>query len=145
MGAALLIRVLAPVLPDGATHWQPIFYLLLAIGALYASVVRNDGVFGSSIAALGLLSTQPEAGWGGVAVLTAAIVLQSLARATRTVPTALIAGRIILIAASLAVIPMLLGALQTEVFSTVVVIAGVVIGLLAGEDRRRVDRGPSLV
>lgn len=144
-GAAILIRVLAPVLPDGAMHWQPLFYLLLAIGAVYASVVRNDAVFGSSIAALGLLSAQSEAGWGGVAVLTAAIALQTLARATRTVPAALIGGRIILIAASLAVIPMLLGALQTEVFSTVIVIIGVVIGLLAGEDRRRVDRGPSLV
>lgn len=144
-GAALLVRVLAPVLPDGAVHWQPLFYLLLAIGSVYASVVRNDALFGSVIAALGLLSAQSEAGWGGIAVLTAAIVLQVLARATRTTPAALVAGRTILVLSSLAVIPMLLGALHTEVFSTVAVVAGVVVGLLAGEDRRRVDRGPSLV
>lgn len=144
-GAAILVRLLSPILPDGVSHWQPVLYGLLAIGAGYGAVVRNDALLGSTIAALGLLSGQSEAGWGGIAVLTAAIALQSLARATRKFPPALIAGRIILIAASLAVIPMLLGGLQAEVAFTVAVMAGAITGLLAGEDRRRVDRGPSLV
>lgn len=144
-GAAILLRVLTSIVPDGAAHWQPIFYGLLAVGAWYGAVVRNDAILGASLAAAGLLSGYPEAGWGGVAVLTAAIVLQILVRATRTVPVALIAGRAILIGASFAVVPLLVGALQVEVFWTVAVVLGAAIGLLAAEDRRRVDRGPSLV
>jgi hypothetical protein len=144
-GAAILVRLLSPILPDGIDHWQPVLYGLLAVGAWYGAVVRNDALLGSSIAAIGLMSGQVEAGWGGIAVLTAAIVLQVLARSTRSHPAALIAGRIFLIAASLAVVPMLLGGLHAEVAFTVAVMAGAITGLLAGEDRRRVDRGPSLV
>jgi hypothetical protein len=144
-GAAILLRVLASIVPDGSVHWQPVFYGLLAAGAWYAAVVRTDAVLGATVAAAGLLSGFPEAGWGGVAVLTAAIVLQILGRATRTVPVALIAGRAILIGASFAMVPLLVGALQAEVFWTVAILIGAVIGLLAAEDRRRVDRGPSLV
>jgi hypothetical protein len=144
-GAAILLRVLVPIVPDGNAHWQPVFYGLLGGGAWYAAVVRNDAILAASLAASGLLSGYPEAGWGGIAVLTAAIVLQILARATRTVPVALIAGRAILIGASFAVVPLLAGALQVEVFWTVAIVLGAVIGLLAAEDRRRVDRGPSLV
>jgi hypothetical protein len=144
-GAAILVRVLTSIVPDGNTHWQPLLYGLLAVGAWYGAVVRNDAILGASLAAAGLLSGFPEAGWGGIAVLTAAIVLQILARATRTVPLALIAGRAILIGASFAVVPLLTGALEVEVFWTVAVVLGAVIGLLAAEDRRRVDRGPSLV
>lgn len=144
-GAAILLRMLIAIAPDGAAHWQPVLYGLLAVGAWYAAVVRNDAILGASLAAAGLLSGSPEAGWGGVAVLTAAIVLQILARATRTVPVALIAGRAILIGASFAVVPLVVGGLQVEVFWTFAVLVGAVVGLLAAEDRRRVDRGPSLV
>ena len=144
-GGAILLRVLSSIVPDGNAHWQPVFYGFLALGTWYAAVVRSDAVLGASLATAGLLSGFPEAGWGGVAVLTAAIVLQILGRATRTVPLALIAGRAILVGASFAVVPLVVGALQAEVFWTVAVVIGAVIGLLAAEDRRRVDRGPSLV
>lgn len=144
-GAAILVRVLTAILPEGNDHWQPVFYVLLAFGSWYGAVVRNDALLAAALASAGLLSGFPEAGWGGVAALTAAIVLQSLARATSTVPVALIAGRVILIGASFAIVPLLVGALQVEVFCTVCIVAGAVTGLLAAEDRRRVDRGPSLV
>ncbi len=144
-GGALLLLFAVPVFPDGVTHWQPVLYLLLALGAWYGALSRNDSLLAESLAAAGLLSGVTEAGWGAIALLTGAIVVQSLARATRTVPVALIAGRTLLVLSSVAVVPLLVGALQAEVFSTALLVAGAVVGLLSAEDRRRVDRGPSLV
>jgi hypothetical protein len=134
LGALLFTRLLAPALPEGLAHWQPVLYLLAGLAAWHGVAVRRDEEALTALGALGVLSGDATAGWAGVAMVGGAALLQLYRMLAEEGLTPNRGGRLLLralpLAGSALVVPVLTGALGAQVFYSVVTVAGVVTILL---------------
>ena len=133
LGATLLVRLIAPVLPYGLHHWQPILYPLVAVAAWHAAVVKREDESLTALASLGLLSGERVAGWAGVALVAAAILLRPdgwSAKLGRRWATA--AVWMVIPLATLLTLPILSAALTAQAFYTTVTVAGAAVALWRG-------------
>ncbi|MBK6779608.1 MAG: hypothetical protein IPJ95_08445 [Gemmatimonadetes bacterium] len=78
LGGLLLVRVVAVALPGGLEHWQPVAYPVVVLTAVFAAARRRDDLALVALAGVGLLSSDPTAGWCGLVVLGLATALRGL-------------------------------------------------------------------
>lgn len=130
--AALLVRVLGPILPDGAAHWQPLFYLLPVIGAWHGAATGRPREALRALALLGLLAGTDSARWAGIGLVLAAIIADGavlLPAPRREHP----AWRLLLsgtaLAGALLLRPLLEGALAAQTVYTVLTVLGAALSL----------------
>jgi hypothetical protein len=139
LGAAILVKLVAPVLPHGFAHWQPLLYPLAVLAAWHAAAVDRDEETLAALGALGLLSGDLVAGWAGTGLVTVGalfgathriaghgVVLNQRGRIT---------ARLAVVGAAVLVVPVLAGALDAEVLYSVLTVSGVVVGLWLREVR----------
>jgi hypothetical protein len=122
--AALLVRLVAPVLPGGTEHWQPLVFPLLAVSSWYAAGTGSASLGLTAYAVAGLLSLRPEATAAGVVLVSVVVVLGLVRRLgpQEQVRRMVMAGSAL--AAGAAAIPLLEGALRAQTFYTVLLAAG---------------------
>jgi len=129
-GAALLVLLVAPVLPDGTRHWQPVVFPLLVAGGWYAAGVGSVPLGLAALSTAGLISLRPTAAWAGVALLALLGVLGLLRRLMSPEPaTRVVIAGMTVVGAGL-VPPILAGALEAQTFYTVVLAAALAAVLL---------------
>jgi hypothetical protein len=144
LGAALLVKLVVPVLPHGLGHWQPLLYPLAVLAAWHAAAVDRDDETLAALGALGLFSGNLVAGWAG----TGLVAVGALFGATRRIAGQGLVlnrrGRILtglaVVGAAVLLVPVLSGALEAEVFYSVLTLAGAVAGLW-GDGRRETGDG----
>ncbi len=133
LAAVLLVRVVAPILPDGATHWQPIFYLIPAIAAWHAAATGRHNEALRALGTLGLLSGSDVAGWAGIGLAACALVGEGAvlvpASGREATGVWLFALRATAVVAALLLLPLLQGALETQVVYTVLTVLGATLSL----------------
>ncbi|HTS86896.1 MAG TPA: hypothetical protein VMG41_00260 [Gemmatimonadales bacterium] len=137
VGATLVVRVVAPVLPVGLVHWQPLAYPFVALTAWYAALALRPEAAFTAWGALGVLSGDPLGGWIGTTLLGAG----ALTRVSLTAPgpgPGRWAGfcRAFLVVGCVLAVPLLTAALSAQVVYSVVAVAGIVVALA----RRDLDR-----
>lgn len=129
LAGVLLVRLAAPLLPYGWVHWQPIFFLIPAVAAWHAAATRRDEEALVALGALGLLSESPLAGWCGIAIAGGSLLLRGLhwleAAGRHPDPRGDLLLRLTPIAAAPLLLPLLHGALEAQIFYTVVTVLGV--------------------
>jgi hypothetical protein len=134
-GAALLARVVAPALPDGLTHWQPLLYLLALLAALHALLSRRVEGAPALLAVLTLASGEPAVVGVGVAfaLLAAAPEVRELltdgGRALNA--SGKVLARVLAVVAAALLVPALAAALSTEVVYTVATTAVLALAVAA--------------
>jgi hypothetical protein len=135
LGAALLARVVGPLLPNGLVHWQAVLYPLAVVAAWHAAATRRDEEALGSLGALGLLAGTTAAGWcgtfailGGVALTRPDVLRQ--AGWPRDARGEAGRGLLVLLGVPL-LLPILAGALPAQTFYTVAAVAGLVAVLWA--------------
>lgn len=132
-GAAVLLRLAVPVMSGGTEHWQPLIFPLLVLSTWYAAGVTSARLAVVSVAAAGLITLRPTAEWAGV-ILLAGEALVSTVR--RFVPGRRFESGVVGLVAVLlmaALVPLLTGALQTQIFYTVLLAAGLALAFLVRE------------
>lgn len=145
LGAALMVRLLGPVLPYGFEHWQPILYPLAVVAAWHGALVTRDAEILAALGALGLLSGDPMAGWAGVAFAGVGAVLDANCRlgewghGLNQRGRVAVAGSLVL--AAILLVPVLSGALGAEVFYSVLAVAGASAVCIGGDGRRETGDG----
>jgi hypothetical protein len=134
-GAALFLRIVGPGLPDGLVHWQPVLYLLVFVAAGLALWRRREEEGVRALAGLGLASGDPIATAAGMGVLAVAMVWRVVSglgpTAPRLGPPGRLVARALLVAAALASVPLLDGALHAQVVYTTVTVGILVVHLTA--------------
>jgi hypothetical protein len=132
--AALLVRLVAPVLPGGTGHWQPLVFPLLVVSSWYAAGTGSASLSLTAVAVAGMLSLRPEAAAAGVVVaaLVAVLGLVCRLRPPKQVRRTGMAG--IALAAGAAAIPLLEGALRAQTVYTVLLAAGLAATLAGIEE-----------
>lgn len=142
-GAAILVRVVVPILPGGTEHWQPLIFPLLVLSAWYGAGLGRVRLALAAVATAGLLSLRPEAAWAGVILLlgeAATSIGERFAPVRRYSPGILALVALLLMTQA---VPLLTGALQAQTFYTVLLAAGLAVALWVddnpAEPRQRVD------
>ena len=132
---ALLVRLVAPVLPGGTEHWQPLVFPLLAFSAWYAAGTGSAPLGLTALAVAGLLSLRPEAAVAGMVLLALVAALGLVCRLgpREQIRRLVIAG--ITLAAGAVSLPLLEGALRAQTFYTVL-LAAAMVATLAGAEAR---------
>jgi hypothetical protein len=137
LGAAVLVKLVAPVLPHGLAHWQPLLYLLCVLAAWHAAKAPRGEALSTILAALGLLSGSIPAGWAAFGLLTVAMLLAARPRlaALGLTPNrrGVLLSRATTIAAASLLPTVLQGGLGAEMIYTALVVGGVVLGTGNGE------------
>ncbi len=134
--AAILIRVIVPVLSGGTEHWQPLVFPLLVLSVWYAAGIGSPRLALAAIATGGLVTLHPSAQWAGVILLLGEALVST---GGRFIPgKGFESGLIGLVAVLMmgALVPLLTGALQTQVFYTVLLAAGLALVFLVREPSR---------
>ena len=135
VGGALLVRLVAVALPSGLVHWQPLLYLLGTLAAWHAVATRRLDEGLGALAALGLASAAPQAGWAGLglAALPGLVGLTGLARSR---PLAEALTGVACAAGAVLLVPVVGGGLATETLYTVLTVLGAsaLAWLSGGED-----------
>lgn len=136
-GAVLLARVIAPGLPDGLTHWQPLLYLLGLLAAVHALLSRRVEGAPALLAMLTLASGEPAAAGVGVALALLAAapeVLDLLSDGGRTLnASGKVLARLLGVVVAGLLVPALAAAFSAQVVYTVAAIA--VLALAVAESR----------
>jgi hypothetical protein len=139
-GAALLARVIAPGLPDGLTHWQPLLYLLALLAALHALLSRRVEGAPALLAVLTLASGQRQqieptvVGVGVAFALLAAApeVRELLTDGGRTLnASGKVLARVLAVVAAALLVPALAAALSAQVVYTVATTAVLALAIAA--------------
>jgi hypothetical protein len=145
VGGCLLVRLVSPVLPHGLFHWQPLLYPLAVLAAWHAAATDRDGEAVTAFGALGLLSGTGPAGWAGLGLTAGGVVLGLTGRLAEHGMAVNWRGRLVqqvaVVAGTVLAVPVLSGALATQVFYTVAATGGIVAALwsrdgAAGRQRR---------
>lgn len=133
LGAAVLVKLVAPVLPHGLAHWQPLLYLLAVLAAWHAVKVSRDEALITILAVLGLLSASPPAGWAALGLVTLATLFAAGPRLAALGLTPNRRGQLLARAGTIAaasLLPTVLqGGLGAEMVYTTLVVGGVTVGL----------------
>ncbi len=129
-GAALLVVLVTPILPDGTRHWQPVVFPLLVVGGWYAAGVGSLPLALTALATAGLISLRPAAAWAGVVLLVLLALLGLRKRLGLPEPLGRmsVAGATV-VGAGLAP-TVLAGALQAQTVYTVLLAAALLATLL---------------
>lgn len=132
-GGCLMVRLVAPVLPHGLIHWQPLLYLLAALAAWHAAATHRDEESVTAFGALGLLSGVGTAGWTGLGLTAGGVLIGLTARLTEHRLAVNRRGRLVqelaVVAGAVLVLPVLSGALSAQVFYSVAATTGAVAAL----------------
>jgi hypothetical protein len=132
-GGCLMVKLVAPVLPHGLLHWQPLLYLLAALAAWHAAATDRDEESVTALGALGLLSGVGTAGWAGLGLTAGGVLIGLTARLTEHGLAVNRRGRLVqeltVVAGAVLVLPVLSGALSTQVFYSVAATTGAVAAL----------------
>lgn len=125
VGGALLVRLIAVALPSGLVHWQPLLYLLGTLAAWHAMATRRLDESVTALAALGLASAVPQAGWAGLglAALPGLLALAGLTRTRRPSLAEAVTGVACAAGAAL-LVTAVSGGLATETLYTVLTVLG---------------------
>ncbi len=128
LGATLVVRLLAPVLPHGLEHWQPILYPLAVAAAWHGAASARDAETLTAVGALGMLSGDAVAGWAGLALAGVGVVFEArrrlLERGLDLNPRGRVAVAALLVLAAILLVPVISGALGAEVLYSVLAVAG---------------------
>jgi hypothetical protein len=126
LGAALLIRVVGPLLPSGAFHWQPVLYPLAMLAVAHAAAARRDDEALVACGALGLLAGTGAAGWCGTGLVLAgaALALPEPLRHRMRHGGGELVGRLWVLVLVPLVPPILAGALHAQTVYTVLSVLG---------------------
>jgi hypothetical protein len=140
LGAALLIRVVGPLLPGGAFHWQPVLDPLAMLAAWHAAVGRRDDEALVASGALGLLAGSGAAGWCGTGLVLAGAALALPERLRQRMPHSggEAVRRLSLLVLVPLVVPILAGALRAQTVYTVLTVLGLFAVLWAEQGSTRV-------
>ncbi|MDX2119894.1 MAG: hypothetical protein SF070_02405 [Gemmatimonadota bacterium] len=125
LGALLLVRLTAVAVPGGLVHWQPIFFPIALVTTLLAAVARRPDLALLGVAAVGVGSGDPVAGWCGVLVVVLVVVFRGRDWLERTGRRLALAGWGVLVtvvaAAGGALVPALAGGLAAETVYTALI------------------------
>jgi hypothetical protein len=131
--AALLVRVVLPILPDGATHWQPLFYLVPVLGAWHGALTGRVRESLRAIGTLGLLSPSEAAGWAGTGIVVCTLVADAAALFPTPQAEWRRSWRIAFggtaIVGALLLLPVMDGALNAQIVYTVLTVCGTMMSL----------------
>lgn len=141
IGAALTVRVMAGGFPHGLEHWQPLLFLVLALGAAVAALLGDPRLGLVTLAATGLLSGLPPATWASLGWL-GLLAVRDLTETSgfRPAGTRRIGGVVLTVTGAVLLVPVLTGALASEVFWTVLVVCGAAIAVGAPPESRLQQR-----
>jgi hypothetical protein len=129
-GAALLVLLVTPILPEGTRHWQPVVFPLLVVGGWYAAGAGSLQLALMALATAGLICLRPAAAWAGVVLLVLLALLGLRKRLVLPEPLGrmMVAGATV-VGAGLAP-TILAGALQAQTVYTVLLAAALAATLL---------------
>jgi hypothetical protein len=129
-GGAVLVLLAAPVLPSGMGHWQPVVFPLLALSSWYAAGIGSAPLALTALATAGMISLGPAGAWAGLGLMAGVVALELPGWVLpRRAMRGAVAGGVAGLGAAV-LLPLLAGALQAQVFYTVLLTAGLVTMLL---------------